>query len=252
MGIFDAINPAKLIKKAVDSAKKAILKPINDAIKPIKDILNTFKRIICFMEAFPHRIRDVRNGVIDITDGIGKQIKATGDAATLAFDNIDDFADAIGLLISTYSECVTKFITHLIPCILFYTLDSILFLLKSIIYLIAWGIIGFFYTFLLGLDNPVDIYLEAFNDLISYIHYPKEIREMCYICKTLKPDVIKNKASNIDRIFKKEIPALFGVGNELIMTGANKINAAATVAIPVKLPNGETTYYPPKHYKIQY
>ena len=245
-GFLDAVNPYKLIKKAVNSAKKAILKPINDAIKPIKDFLKTFKRIICFMEAFPHRIRDVRNGVIDITDGIEKQIKATGDAATLAFNNIDDFADAIGILISTNADCIGKFFTHLIPCIFFYTLDSIIFLIKFIIYLIAWGIIGFFYTFLLGLDNPIDIYLETFNDLISFIHYPKEIREMCYICKRLKPDVINDKASNIDRIFKKEIPGFFGVGNKLIMSGANKINAAATVVNPTKLPNGEITYYPPK------
>lgn len=235
MGMFDWVDDA------IEAAKKAVLDPIMKPINAVGTMIETFKRIVCFIEKFPVRIRNVKSGVINIADGIETHIAATGTAAEMSVASITDLGESIGLIISTHSECIIKFIINLIYCIWFYLLDVFGYFLYLIIYGCIWLISGLLIAIPLGISNPAEMIMDnvfkgiykvdafIYNGITMHIaHYPKLIRESCYICKTLKNTVITKKAENIDKVFTYDIPKLFVDGNKLIKRGANQFEHAAT------------------------
>jgi hypothetical protein len=248
--VFQAIgnwveDAVETVSDAADAATEAILKiftgPIDDVTKVIEDLNN----IICFIEKFPVRIRNVKSGIEDITHGIELQIKATGEATVLGFENIAELGDVIGLLISSYGSCIMQFVLNLVWCIWFYLFDVFLHTIYLIVYFCVWVICGILVVFPFGIDNPVsEIFESLFNNInkldesifiesgIHFAHYPSWVRENCYMCKTLKPEVVISNAKKVDEVFSKDIPKLFGVGNDSINRGASKFDEAVTKAFP--------------------
>ncbi len=239
MGMFDWVDDA------IKAAKKAVLDPIMKPINAVGTMIKTFNRIVCFIEKFPVRIRNVKSGVINIADGIETHIAATGTAAEIGFESITDLGESVGIIISTHSECIIKFIINLIYCIWFYILDVFGYFLYLIIYGCIWLISGLLIAIPLNTSNPAEKIMtsvfEGIYKIDSFLykgirmhiaHYPKLIRESCYICKTLKNTVVSKKAANIDKVFTYDIPELFGDGNKLIKRGANQFDQAITQIHP--------------------
>jgi len=61
------------------------------------------------------------------------------------------------------------------------------------------------------------------------VHYPKIVREKCYLCKTLKPEAVNKQATALTEIVSNDIPRLFDKGNKYILHGAAKINEASKI-----------------------
>jgi hypothetical protein len=227
-----AKEAANILQGLIDKAVKFALKPFNVLINMTK----TIKSIKCFVDKFPVRVENVKSGISNISYGIVEHIEATGEAAVLGVDSVGDLGEVIGEFLSSYGYCFSKYIDNFGGCWPFYTFDVLMYLLYLLIYFSLWVLL-IPVKVIFDMDDPagdlIDLIFEFVDENPHPIHYPKSVRNDCYLCKVLKTDVIVEQSSNIDNVFTNEIPALFDKGNDLMLRGSNQINES-------------TRYYPRK------
>ena len=92
---------------------------IQDIINGIKYMIETFKRIVCFFESVPTRIRNINSGFSNIFKGINAEFDAIGKSFNMGFSSINVLALYIGELISTNIGCGFKFFANFFDCIFY-------------------------------------------------------------------------------------------------------------------------------------
>jgi len=197
---------------------------IQDIINGIKYMIETFKRIVCFFESVPTRIRNINSGFSNIFKGINAEFDAIGKSFNMGFSSINVLALYIGELISTNIGCGFKFFANFFDCIFYYIVDAVLYIIYLPIKIIIWGFKQFSIDFSY-VEERVYNGLKTLNDFLypitgfHIIHWPKPVREKCYLCKRLKVEAVNNKANDVGVTFKEKIPKNFGKSRNLFRIG---------------------------------
>jgi hypothetical protein len=170
------------------------------------------------------RIRNINAGFENIFNGINAEFNAIGKSFKMGFSSINTLGVYVGELISTYVGCGFKYFENFFDCIFYYLVDIILYVLYLPIMIIIWGFkkisIDFSYV-----EERVYNGLKTLNAFLhpiigfQIIHWPKPVREKCYLCKRLKVDAVKNKANDVGVTFKEKIPKNFGKSRDLFRIG---------------------------------
>jgi hypothetical protein len=197
---------------------------IEDIIAGIRNMIDTFKRIICFLGSVPMRIRNINAGFENIFNGINSEFDAIGKSFKMGFSSINVLGLYVGELISTYVGCGFKFFENFFDCIFYYIVDVILYVLYLPFMIIIWAFKKFSIDFTY-VEERVYNGLKTLNDFLypiigfQIIHWPKPVREKCYLCKRLKVDAVKNKANEVGVTFKEKIPKNFGKSRDQFRIG---------------------------------
>lgn len=220
----------KSIFSPVEKVFSGIAKGITDVIDGIDDMIQDFIQIICFFKTVPRRFRNLESGFDNIFNGIEKEFTALGFAFQLGFDSITDMVAYIAEFVNSYIKCGVKFASNFIGCIPFYILDIVGFALYLPVQILLWIL----YTFLsIDLYKTEDDIWNSIGGLNSFFfsltgfhfrHYPKSIREDCYMCKRLKTEAVARQAEETDRVFSEVIPCQFDAATAQIKKGARQIN----------------------------
>ena len=197
---------------------------IEDIIDGIRNMIQTFKRIICFLGSVPMRIRNINAGFENIFNGINSEFDAIGKSFNMGVSSINVLGLYIGELISTYVGCGFKFFENFFDCIFYYIVDAVLYIIYLPFMIIIWAFkkVSIDFTYL---EERAYNGLKTLNDFLypiigfQIIHWPKPVREKCYLCKRLKVDAVKNKANDVGVTFKEKIPQNFGKSRDLFRIG---------------------------------
>lgn len=197
---------------------------LEDIIDGIRNMIQTFKRIICFLGSVPMRIRNINAGFENIFNGINSEFDAIGKSFNMGVSSINVLGLYIGELISTYVGCGFKFFENFFDCIFYYIVDAVLYIIYLPFMIIIWAFkkVSIDFTYL---EERAYNGLKTLNDFLypiigfQIIHWPKPVREKCYLCKRLKVDAVKNKANDVGVTFKEKIPQNFGKSRDLFRIG---------------------------------
>ena len=197
---------------------------ITDIINGIRMMIETFRRIICFLGSVPTRIRNINAGFANIFKGINAEFDAIGKSFNMGFSSLSVLGLYIGELISTYVGCGFKFFENFFDCIFYYIVDALLYIIYLPIKIIIWGFKQFSIDFSY-VEERVYNGLKTLNDFLypitgfHIIHWPKPVREKCYLCKRLKVEAVNNKVNDVGVTFKEKIPKNFGKSRHLFRIG---------------------------------
>ena len=164
---------------------------LEDIIDGIRNMIQTFKRIICFLGSVPMRIRNINAGFENIFNGINSEFDAIGKSFNMGVSSINVLGLYIGELISTYVGCGFKFFENFFDCIFYYIVDAVLYIIYLPFMIIIWAFkkVSIDFTYL---EERAYNGLKTLNDFLypiigfQIIHWPKPVREKCYLCKRLK------------------------------------------------------------------
>lgn len=230
--IEDGINdiPDIIFKPIKKFIKTNIEDPIMSLIDGIDDMIENFIRIVCFINKSPVRFRNLGASFENIFTGVIEEFIAMGYAFQLGFNSIAEMVYFVFAFVGSYMECGVKFAQNIFYCIPFYIFDII----RQVLYLPIRLLLWVFSTFL-----AIDLYpnekkiwngLEHMDKVLfpyigfHIIHYPKEVRENCYVCVRLKEKVVVDKAKEVDETFRKDIPEMFGRSKDKLNKGRRQFH----------------------------
>lgn len=200
-------------------------KSIADVLDGIAGTIEDVRQIVCAFNTFPNRFRNLNAGFNKVFDGVGEEFIGLGIALNIGFSSIKELTEYIAEFVSTYIGCGYKFASNIIDCVLYYLFDIIRFVLYLPVRIFLWVL----YTALSVDLYPVETQLwdvlehidQWFYPLSGFhlIHYPKSIREQCYVCKRLKTSAVAEQATETDRVFREDIPCQFKKGADTIKQG---------------------------------
>ncbi len=215
-----------------------------EIIKEVKDAITNLERIGCLANSLKPRISNVKEGTIQYTKGGVEFISAVKKSAEISKNEIFLTLEYIGIFIFTHLTCAILLLYKLPMCIIFYTLDMLGKIAYLPISIILWCTITLFNIDLYPLE--IDAW-KSLNDMDCYayrvfgiriIHFPKWVRDDCYICKTLKPSVVSNQNKKIKVAFKETIPKLLATaGRDKMNKGTRHFEASITNGFAIHAKN---------------
>lgn len=198
---------------------------ITDIINGIRNMIRDFKRIICFLGTVPLRIRNLNAGFENIFNGINAEFDAIGKSFSMGFSSINVLAMYIGELISTYLGCGFKFIENFFDCVFYYIVDAIIYIIGLPLTFIIWAFDFYFSIDLSYIRDRSYNGMKTINDFLypylgfHIIHWPKPVREQCYLCRRLKVEAVNKRAKEVDVTFNEKIPKNFGNSRSMFRIG---------------------------------
>lgn len=185
-------------------------------------IVDFVNQLTDFFQSIPRRVNNLGDGFNNIFNGIGSEFVGLGLGLSLGFGDIITLIEYTFEFIKTYIMCGVHFLTNIRQCIFYYLLEA----LGQMLYLPFRIILWVLKMFGLNLYPAVDkswSFIDYLDECIfkfggfHIVHYPKNIRQLCYVCKRLKVNVLTNKATDVNTDFKERIP-------EMLKRGINTIN----------------------------
>jgi len=206
--------------------KDLIMKPIDGIDKMIADM----KEIVCFIKKMPPRVSNIQHGFNNIFNGIGDKFEALGISIGLGYKDTKVLIKYAGEYVLKYIECLLKFIKNFYKCAVFYFMDFVGIVIYLPIRIILW-----FFDHIMGyslyeVESKIWKQLDIVNDFIFSIigfhvlHFPKSIREDCYMCKRLKPSVLQEKSDNLQTTVNKTIPEIMNKSGCRIRRGKRQLD----------------------------
>jgi len=198
---------------------------ITDIINGIRNMIRDFKRIICFLGTVPLRIRNLNAGFENIFNGINAEFEAIGKSFSMGFSSINVLAMYIGELISTYLGCGFKFIENFFDCVFYYIVDAIIYIIGLPLTFIIWAFDFYFSIDLSYIRDRSYNGMKTINDFLypylgfHIIHWPKPVREQCYLCRRLKVEAVSKRADDVGVTFNEKIPKNFGNSRSMFRIG---------------------------------
>lgn len=189
---------------------------IQDVINGVKMMIDTFKKIICFLGTVPRRISNLNAGFENIFNGINTEFDAIGKSYAMGVSTISVFGMYIGEFINTYVGCGFKYFQNFFDCIFYYLVDAIIYILSLPFTILIWACKSLFGLDMNYIPERISNGLNTLNDTLypylgfHIIHWPKDIREKCYLCKRLKVEAVTDKANDVGVTFNEKIPNNFG------------------------------------------
>jgi hypothetical protein len=237
-GVTDTINK---VKSTLEGMINDLKKGFDDAMAKVKGwfdgivakITDGFKVITDFFNDFVKRMKKMGDGIKNIFGGIGTEFTGLGQGLNLGFTNIGVLFKWTGEFIFSYITCGVQYISNLHRCIFFYILDVLGQLSYAIFFRFPiWLInIAFKYDLTPANDNmwkeldTLDKKIYGFAGF-HIIHYTKQIRDLCYNCKRMKIDALKNKVQEINNDFLVKMPELLNKGVVEIKSGGDDFMGA--------------------------
>jgi hypothetical protein len=153
------------------------------------------------------KIKEFGDGLRDIFEGVGKEIDGVGAGINLGFKDVGLLIEYCFILLGSYLACGVYFITQLPKCMFYYVLEWIGQVLYLPVRIFVWVMKTFFKIKLQKYLDKFWRFMEKV-DLIIYkhakfhiIHYPRSVRERCYVCKRLKDQVITRQSNTVNYDF---------------------------------------------------
>ena len=208
--------PKRVFKPINKFMKKSVLDPIMSLTNGIDDMITNFIRIICFLKATPNRFRNLGTAFDEVFNGVEEEIVAIGYAFELGFDSISSLVYSTTIFIDTYLNCIIKILSNSLDCLPFYILDVIGQILYLPVRILLWVFNTFLGINLYSIEKNTWKGVMEFDNIIysstgfHIARYPKEIRDNCYTCSTLKKSVLEERKKNVDITFEEKIPAQLG------------------------------------------
>jgi hypothetical protein len=236
-GVTDTINK---VKSTLEGMINDLKKGFDDAMKKVKDwfddmiskITSGFAVITKFFDDFVKRMKQMGEGLKDIFGGIGTEFTGLGKGLKMGFTNIGILFKWTGEFVFSYITCGVQYIQNLNRCISFYMLDSLGQILYVPIRIILWCMLTFLKRDLYGTVDMLwdkiylaDSYVYGYTGF-HFAHYPKNIRDLCYNCKRMKVDALKNKVREINNDFLVKMPSLLNEGVVEMQGGGKKFKGA--------------------------
>jgi len=266
--INDIINDIKnqVLGPVIRGINRDLIAPVNrtisDAARTIKDIINNLigglqKGIDGFYEVLfivVNFINETASRFIQMGNGMNKiftslfvtETNALGQGLKIGFNNIGELMKWSGEFVFSYINCGVQYIQNMHRCIYFYALDTVGYLLYTIFIEIPLWIMK---TFLrMDLYRTLDKLWEKVYEADKYVfgltgfhiaHYPKNVRDLCYNCKRMKVNALKNKVNQINYDFNQKLPDLLQSGIKGMQDGSNEFKTAFNSSF--KIPKGEKT-----------
>jgi hypothetical protein len=200
-------------------------KSITDVLDGIAGTIEDVNQIVCAFNTFPNRFRNLTAGFNNIFVGVGEEFIGLGFALNIGFSSLKELTEYIAEFVSTYVGCGYKFASNIIDCVMYYIFDIFRFVLYLPVRILLW---------ILYMAASIDLYpaemqfwdgLESLDQFFfpiagfHLIHYPKSVRDQCYVCKRLKTSAVAEQAVETDRVFREDIPCQFKKGATTIKRG---------------------------------
>jgi hypothetical protein len=177
-----------------------------------------------------NRIKDVFEGIGKVFKGIGQEFDAVGEGVALGVTDISHLLELVFIFLGSYIGCAVYFLTNIQGCIFYYFIEVI----GQILYIPVRITVWFFSLFHLNLQKYLDMFWVKMEELdkkiykyakIHIIHYPRGIRQKCYVCKRLKRRVLSDQASTVKDDFAPDgkIKQIFNKGIDTIRQGGRQI-----------------------------
>jgi hypothetical protein len=177
-----------------------------------------------------NKIKNVFDGIGKIFKGIGQEFDAVGESVALGVTDIFTLIEFIFIFLGSYIGCGVYFLMNIRSCLFYYLLEVLGQILYIPVRIIVW-ILSFLHF---NLQQYLDIFwnkMEILDGLVykfggfHIIHYPRGIRQKCYVCKRLKTQVLVNKSNDIKDDFSPggRIQQIFNRGIDTIREGGNEI-----------------------------
>lgn len=206
------------------------------------EFIENMKRIFCLFDSIPGRIANIKAGITETSLGSVEFIGAVGTAATMTKDESFALFEYIGILLFSYLGCMGQYFVNLYKCIWIYFIDIIGKILYLPFRFILWSSFYYLSLDMYPIEKVIWDFLEVLNGGFKsitgqhLIHFSDKIRGECYICATLKSEVISKQNQKLKTTFNKTIPGI------LATAGINKINRGArlfneSVQLNVRTPN---------------
>uniref|UniRef100_A0A6C0B912 Uncharacterized protein n=1 Tax=viral metagenome TaxID=1070528 RepID=A0A6C0B912_9ZZZZ len=251
----DLIKP---LNKTIKDSVKTFTDLINNMIAGIQKGVNGFFDILSIVVNFINetaaRFIQMGKGMNDIFTGLFvTETKGLGEGLKLGFTNIGELLQWSGEFIFSYITCSVQYIQNLHRCLFFYCTDTFAQILYLPIRILLWFMKTFLFRDLYPLEQKAWDLLEQADQFIFYYvgvhisHYPKNIRDLCYNCKRMKVDALKDKVKQINYGFSRKMPQLLQAGIGQMQDGSKQF--AGAFSSNFKIPAGAKPPIDPKSLK---
>jgi len=157
---------------------------------------NLAGKAVNFFKELGARFRDLGLGVTNVFKGVGEEFEGVIEGTGILIEDILDFVITSYVFLGSNMICGIYFLGNIKECIIYYILQMI----GTFLYLPVRIFVWFFKTInIVDLQPVLDKIWEIMEkiDIIIYkyckfhiIHFPKSVREKCFVCKRLKTEVI--------------------------------------------------------------
>jgi len=227
-------NTIKSIGDGIVSGFNSIADFFSDLImKPIRgidDMIEDMKEIVCFIKKMPPRVSNIQHGFNNIFNGIGDKFEALGVSIGLGYRDTKTLMIYASEYLLKYIECLMKFIKNFYKCAIFYFLDLVGKVIYLPIRIILWFFDHVFGYSLYDTESKIWDQMEVINDAFfavsgfHILHFPKQIREDCYMCKRLKSSALQEKSDDLQTTVKETIPDIMNKAGCRIRRGKRQLD----------------------------
>jgi hypothetical protein len=231
----DLIDPVnRTIRDGVSGLSNTLNSMIDGLQKGVKGFFSVLLIIVNFINETASRFIQMGNGMNQIfTSLFVTEVNALGKGLRIGFNNVGELMKWSGEFVFSYINCGVQYIQNMHRCIYFYALDTVGYLLYTIFIEIPLWIMK---TFLrMDLYGTLDKLWEKVYEADKYVfgltgfhiaHYPKNVRDLCYNCKRMKVNALKNKVKQINYDFNQKLPDLLQSGIKGMQDGSNEFKNA--------------------------
>jgi len=184
------------------------------------------QKLIGIIPELINRVRLLADGMISTLTGLEQEAEGVAKSSGVLLDHFSTLFQYLAVFSATYISCGIYFLSKIRSCMIYYILDII----GQILYLPVRIFVWILKTIrLINLQPYVDKIWEYMEklDMIIYtklkfhiIHYPRSVRENCYVCKRLKMSVVGKQTEIIAEDFGPD-----GIGRDLVAGGENLMRA---------------------------
>jgi hypothetical protein len=157
---------------------------------------NLAGKAVNFFKELGERFKNLGLGVNNIFKGVGEEFEGVIEGTGIFIEDILNLVITSYIFLGSNIICGIYFLGNIKECFIYYILQMIGTLLYLPVRIFVW----FFKTInIVNLQPVLDKIWEIMEkiDIIIYkyfkfhiIHFPKSVREKCFVCKRLKTDVI--------------------------------------------------------------
>jgi len=175
-------------------------------------------------------ITNIFEGIGKIFRGIGEEFEDVGEGVTVGVIDISTLIELVFIFLGSYIGCAVYFLTNIKGCLFYYLVEVLGQILYIPVRITVW--ICSFFKF--DLQKYLDTFWDNMESIdqvvykyigIHIIHYPRNIRQKCYVCKRLKTKVLTNQAAVVKDDFSPggRIEQILMGGINTIKDGGNEI-----------------------------
>jgi len=173
-------------------------------------------------------LKNIGEGIGKIFRGVGEEFEDVSEGVVVGVIDISTLIEFVFIFLGSYIGCAVYFLTNIKGCLFYYLVE----VLGQILYIPVRITVWIFSTFLnVNLQQYVDMFWDSMEkiDQLVYtyagfhiIHYPRNIRQRCYVCKRLKTQVLSDQAAVVKDDFSPG-----GHIEQIMMGGINTIRDGA-------------------------